>query len=109
MQVEVSWSKNISKVKNVGVAIIKNSGEYIFGANTLEKPPELKHSTITYDVMLSLGPGKYYLMAGLFGKTKYDQISFQEHGPQFIVEADPLDTEHGTARLQNSWVEKNDR
>jgi ABC-2 type transport system ATP-binding protein len=105
MRVDMSWAADLKGVQNVGVAIIKNSGEYMFGANTIDEPIKLKGNKITYDVILSLGPGKYYLMAGLFGETKYKQIDFLERGPQFIIDDNPLDVEHGVVRLQHVWEE----
>lgn len=103
MLVRVSWPKELKGVENAGVAIIKNSGEYVFGANTLGKSVKITKPTIDYQVNLTLGPGKYHLMAGLFGKTKYEVIDFLDLGPQFIVKEDPQDLEHGLTRLDNEW------
>ena len=103
MTISMSWPPSLKGVKNVGVAIIKNSGEYLYGANTLDDPPKNLGTNMRYRVNLDLGPGKYYLMAGVFGETKYDVIDFLDHGPQFIVEFDPEDNEHGLLRLRHTW------
>lgn len=108
LRVELSWPKKMDDVKNVGIAIIKNSGEYVFGANTLDQPKDVSAHKIRYDVELSLGPGKYYLMAGLFKDTKYEVVDFLDHGPGFIVENDPTETAHGLVRLKHEWKEVHD-
>lgn len=108
LRVQLEWDKTIKNVQNVGIAIIKNSGEYIFGANTLDSSIELKNNKINYHVKLDLGPGNYYLMAGLFGRTKYDVIDFLNHGPHFYVNDNPSDQEHGMVRLNSKWETADD-
>lgn len=107
MNVEVKWPAKYNNVKNIGVAIIKNSGEFMYGTNTLKDPPKITGDSFNYKVNLDLGPGKYYLMAGIFGETKYEVIDFLNHGPVFRVETDPTDVEHGLVRLTHKW-ESND-
>lgn len=106
--VEISWPEGIGSVQNAGLAIIKNSGEYIFGSNTLKNALNLKGNKAFYDVQLSLDPGKYYVMVGLFGKNKDDVIEFLDHGEEFIIEDEPDDRFHGIARLQHNWSTKRD-
>lgn len=103
MYVEMSWSKKLKDVKNVGIAVIKNSGEYMFGSNTLDHPLSLSQDKVRYEVDLTLGPGKYYLMAGLFKDTKYEVVEFLDHGPGFIIENDPMESTHGAVRLNYKW------
>lgn len=106
MKVRVSWSEALDGVSNAGVAIIKNSGEYMYGSNTLglSKPP--KSNEITYVVNLDLGPGKYYLMAGLFGQDRSEVIDFMERGPEFVINEDPDDELAGLVRLKDEWIIK---
>lgn len=85
--VQLSWKDGV--VKHAGVAILKQSGEYLFGPNTyLDKQP-LKNGAreIYYSVKLSLAEGEYYLKAGIFGETDKDVIDFIDNGPSFSIEA----------------------
>lgn len=105
MIIEIEWPKKIGDVKNVGIAVMKNSGEYIHGANTLGKNIIPKDATkVRYAVNLSLGPGKYHITAGVFGETRNDIIDFIEKGPEFIVaEAEEIN-EEGLTRLGYKWL-----
>jgi hypothetical protein len=103
MLVRVTWPGELSSVLNVGVAIVKNSGEFMFGANTLGKKVSFKNTT-SYQVELSLGPGKYYIMAGLFGETRDNVIEFLDKGPEFLIVKDDNDNSDGAVRLQHKWI-----
>lgn len=104
MKVEVSWPKHLKGVKNAGVAIVKRSGEFVFGANTFNDGVNLdnKHK-IVHTVKLSLGPGKYSLMAGLFGNQESETIDFLGKGPSFIVKTKESDVNQGLVRLEYTW------
>lgn len=87
LYVKMAWSK--PNVRFVGVAIMRQSGEYVFGPNTYQDKLELNgRMDITYKVTLNLGEGEYFLKAGIFGKNDADIIDFQEEGPRFIVNRD---------------------
>lgn len=103
IRVKVTWPKDLSGVENVGIALIKKSGEYIYGTNTIGDNPKLRGGTIGYNLKLTLGPGKYYLMVGLFGKDKYKVIEFLDHGPEIILEEDLNEKEDGVVRLNHTW------
>jgi ABC-2 type transport system ATP-binding protein len=104
LTVGVSWPKNTPKVSNVGVGIVKQSGEFIFGANTFNEDVKLNgECKIVYSVKLSLGPGKYYLMAGLFGDKQSQTIDFLSKGPQFIIRPKEGDVNQGLGRLEYKW------
>lgn len=105
---KISWQPKLGDVQNIGLAIIKNSGEYIFGTNTIKSPLDLKNNYAFYRVKLSLDPGKYYVMVGLFGRNKDDVIEFLDHGDEFVVEDEPDDRYHGIARLQHEWSTERD-
>ncbi len=103
--VEVSWPKSTPKVSNVGVGIVKQSGEFVFGANTFNEEVKLRgKNKITYSVKLSLGPGKYYLMAGLFGDKQNQTIDYLNEGPQFIIRPKEDDVNQGLSRLKYKWT-----
>lgn len=104
LKVELSWPKDLPKVKNVGIAIMKQSGEFIFGANTFDSKLDLKgKNKIDYEVKLSLGPGKYRLAAGLFGDKESEVVDFWGGGPKFIVRSKSGDTSQGLAHLKHDW------
>lgn len=103
IKVIVNWPVNLKNVRNVGLAIHKNSGEYIFGDNTLDIEQELKGNSLEYTVRLDLGPGKYHFVAGLFGDTSKEIIDFIHQGPEFIIKANPEDNIQGLMRLSSKW------
>ena len=103
MTIEVGWPKKYDNVKHVGVAIVKNSGEFVYGGNTFTQNPKIDSNSIINEISLDIGSGKYHLMAGLFGETKYDVIDFVNIGPEFMIRTDSKDQEHGIARLKSIW------
>jgi len=101
--VEVSWPNSYTDVKNIGIAIIKNSGEYVFGANTFKKSIDLSSSSVKYDVSLSLGPGKYYISVGLFNNDPSTNTHILGKGPSFIITPGVDYSQGGLCRLEHSW------
>lgn len=74
MTVEIEWPKSLRGVKNVGVAIIMNTGEFVFGTNIFATDVDIRNGMITYDVKLNIGPGKYHLMAKCLGIQSKTQL-----------------------------------
>ncbi len=73
-------------VKNVGVAIFKQDGEYIYGTNTIIDKVKLNNKkAIDYIVHLPLAEGRYFLKVGLFGNTDSEHIDFEERGSSFTI------------------------
>lgn len=105
LNLDIAWPRDRPGVKNVGVAIVKQTGEFVFGANTFGHRHKLQSSSISYSVKLELGPGKYHLMVGLFGKSEREVVEFLDDGPQFIVRRGAKDTQTGIARLEHTWGE----
>lgn len=103
MNVKIEWPDKLNNVKHAGIAIVKNSGEFMFGANTLSEKLKINENKILYKVELSLSPGKYYLMAGLFGNNRYDVIDFLDKGPEIIIEKNSNDDLDGMVRLRHEW------
>lgn len=99
--VRLKWDRD--DVSNAGVAIMKQSGEYIFGPNTFKDKYKFKDGQkfIDYKVTLNLGAGDYFIKAGLFGKTDSDVLEFVDEGPTFIVESKGL--WGGITALEHSW------
>ena len=84
MSVKLKWTQ--PKVKNVGVAIFRDNGEYVFGPNTYQDKYIMKNSNeAEYQVKLNLGEGEYFLKAGLMGDKDTETIAFIEEGPHFII------------------------
>lgn len=103
MTLYLSWPSSVKGVMNVGIAFIKNSGEFIYGPNTLSLLKKIQHNKVTYRVELPLAPGKYNIKAAILGKTKYDIIEFVEKGPEFIMNDDPNNHSTGLVKLKDEW------
>jgi len=105
MTVEVSIKKSNKKIKNIGIAIIKNSGEYVNGANTIQNKISINQGdTLKYTVKLDIGAGKYHISYGLFGDDGNKIIDFVEKGPEFIVSVNPDSNQEGIAMLNHEWT-----
>jgi ABC-type polysaccharide/polyol phosphate transport system ATPase subunit len=100
--VQLSWPEEL-KVMNAGVAIYKQSGEYIFGTNTLLDKISIKKNSLEYSVNLSFGPGRYFVAAGLFGKTDREVIEFVSDGPSFSLKAEEKARWEGLINLNHKW------
>lgn len=101
--VQLTWKRD--NVKHAGVALYKQSGEYVFGPNTYkEKRPPLKNKELFYTLRLEVGEGEYYLKAGLFGKTDKDIMEFVDEGPKLIIESGKQQTPwEGITYLPHTW------
>jgi ABC-type polysaccharide/polyol phosphate transport system ATPase subunit len=104
--IQLKWS--MPGVHNAGVAIIKQTGEYIFGPNTyLENKSFHDLKEIFYKVRLDLMPGEYFLKLGLFGETDSDVLEFVDEGPSFLIEADDDQPRWGgLTQLEHKWGNK---
>jgi len=91
-------------VKNAGVAIYKNSGEYVFGDNTLEESKKITGKSLQYELKLDVGPGRYHLAVGLFGESDKDVIYALSQGPEFVVTQKLGDEKEGIVRLESEWI-----
>lgn len=103
MTVKMHWPEELIGVKNLGIAIHKNSGEYICGDNTFGLEISPQSNNAVYKVKLDLGPGTYYLVAGLFGEKDSDIVNFLPKGPEFMIKADSKDQIQGLTRLKSDW------
>ncbi len=99
--VKLNWEYD--GVENAGVAIIKRSGEYVFGPNTFKENLKLTDKrSIEYEVELNLGPGEYYIKAGLFGDDAKQVVDFVDEGPSIIIEGRNVPW-GGITHLKHSW------
>ena len=101
--VKLSW--NYPDVKNVGVAIFRENGEYVFGPNTYQDKYKIKNiNEAEYTVKLNLNEGDYFIKAGLTGKRDIDTIAFIEEGPHFSVQRDYKHGRWGgVTNLDHTW------
>ncbi len=101
--VKLSW--NYPDVKNVGVAIFRENGEYVFGPNTYQDKYRIKNiNEAEYTVKLNLNEGDYFIKAGLTGKRDIDTIAFIEEGPHFSVQRDYKHGRWGgVTKLDHTW------
>lgn len=97
--------KPTTKLKNIGVAIMRQDGVYCFGTNTrldgyefegrkklalkLEKPPLL--------------PGTYLLKVGFFGKRDINVLEFIEQAEKFKIISEENAGFHGVVAIKHSW------
>jgi ABC-type glutathione transport system ATPase component len=102
LSVKLSWPKELN-VKNAGVAIYKQSGEYIFGANTIYDKITLRGNSLDYKVSLTFGAGRYFVVAGLFGETDKETIEFVSAGPSFSLKAQEKARWEGLVNLNHKW------
>ena len=106
MLVRLSWTRD--DVQHAGVAVYKQSGEYIFGPNTFkEKQASLKKKELYYRVKLDIGTGEYYLKAGLFGESDSKILEFVDDGPSFMLDGKKgKESWEGIIKLPHAWGDK---
>lgn len=103
LKFELKW-ENHPEIKNVGIAIIKDTGEYIFGANTILDKINLRGSTIQYGLECNIVPGEYSIAVGLFGETDAFAISHHPSIGIFVVEPTSATASWaGITKLNHEW------
>ena len=100
MKVKLNWKND--DVENAGVTLFKGN-EYLYGTNTFGQSVDLKEGTVELDIKLNLGPGKYRIGAGIFGKTEADSILYIPDGPEFIIEGKGASEWGGVTKLESNW------
>lgn len=93
-------------IRNVGLALLTQSGEYVYGTNTIIDGFKVTGKEIEYNLRLNLGKGEYNFTIGLFGETESQAIDFIENGPSFIIEQTENDLWGGVTQLASSWSSK---
>ena len=107
LTVDFSWDDSLP-LKNIGTAIVKESGEFLFGVNTLklESMRQIvnrhEHS-FSLDIDLNLGPGRYHLMYGAFGEERVDSLEFVDRGPSFVIVKDKDQDWEGIVQMESRW------
>lgn len=103
MKIHFSWNTNdmSDTVHTVGAAIFKGN-EHVYGLNTIGLRDTFDGKA-QLDVQLNLGPGKYKIVAGLFGKNSSEVRTFNSDGPEFVVNADEHSSWEGITNLEAQW------
>lgn len=103
VHIDMSWDAN-DAIKNVGIAITKDTGEYVFGTNTIIDDAKINGEKITYEFVANLIPGKYSISTGIFGELDTDVIHFNPAAIEFIVEPAANQGDWGgITQLEHSW------
>jgi len=106
VQVLVTWG--IDGVYNVGVALIKKTGEYIYATNTFVDGESINGKSVGYKFKASLSEGEYSIMIGLFGKNDKETILLVDDAGTFVVNKNPNDNRwEGLVKLDSEWNSKN--
>lgn len=107
LTVEMAWEK--TGVENVGVSIVRENGDFIFGQNTFfdrSGAALVKNQSAVFRTVLNLSEGNYFIIAALFGKNETDRLAYEEKGPTFVVNRDKSDTRWGgITKLEYEWRE----
>ncbi len=98
---DISWDSDL--IKNVGVALVKQTGEYVFGTNTFVDTKNIKGKRIAYSVKLDIGPGEYRFVVGTFGEKETDIIKFVEDTPVFSIRQAGTLGWQGITKLDHNW------
>ncbi|MFZ1250257.1 MAG: ABC transporter ATP-binding protein [Candidatus Microsaccharimonas sp.] len=100
---EIEWAK--TSVRNIGVAIIGSSGEYLYATNTDVDNFNIVGQSVQYTLKLDLAPGKYHVMVGLFGISHMEQIRIIDEAAKFTIKStDAAQTWEGLVKLESKWT-----
>ena len=100
MNLDIGWPQNI-EVKKVGVAIMNNRDECIFGSNTGDM--ELHENCIKHNVKLSLGPGIYHLTVAIYDELG-KPIELISNGWRFTIQDDYSYETTGLMRFEYDYA-----
>jgi ABC-type polysaccharide/polyol phosphate transport system ATPase subunit len=108
MQARISWEKE--GVRNVGVAIFRQSGEYIFGINTYLDGSTISNKnckSISFQTTLNMSEGEYFIKADTYGENDGFRIDSNNEGSNFVVSRNKDDIRWGgLTKLKYQWEEK---
>lgn len=102
ISIQLGWKDN-QPIKNVGIALLKQSGEYIFGANTILDSYKINGDSVKYKLRLNVAPGDYSFTVGLFGETEADALEFIDNGPKIVVRNSKDIQWGGLTMLAHDW------
>lgn len=101
--VAIQWTD--PKINNIGVAILRRDGVYMFGTNTYQDKHSVVGKEILYTVSLDIAEGSYFLKVGAFGRTDKEKIDFLDEGPKFTVNRayESRNRWGGVTQLERHW------
>lgn len=107
---DVYLEVNIPKGQGVGIAgfVLQKNGEEVFATNTIGKKINFNKEKVRLKLTLSVGDGRYKIIAGLFGKSRHEVIKFIE-GPDLVIHGQPKlgpkgEEWHGITYLHSEWM-----
>ncbi len=100
LHIEIEW-KN-PDIKNVGIALLTQAGQFVYGVNTIDDGVTLRGNKAQYDLKLDIGRGEYNLTLGFFGDTPKDEIEYITEIESFTVKSSDKSWD-GVARLSHKW------
>lgn len=98
--VNITWEND--DIKNVGLALMSQKGEYIYGSNTIIENHKPVNNKVEYRLQPNLGAGDYVFTVGLFGKSEKEPIDFIENGPSFVIDSKSQNW-GGITKLNSKW------
>ena len=102
MVINLSWPMH-KNVTDAGVMICTSIGETVYGTNTFIDKKNFKGNSLSCTLKLSLGAGKYYVVAGTFLNTPEHRVDFIDKGPYFYVNHEKQIKGVGITRLIHDW------
>lgn len=100
LQIRMEWKPD-ARIKNAGVSIFRDDGQYIFGTNTIVDKADVTDTGVVYEITANLGGAHYFVQAALFGAVEDDRVYTIYDGPNFSISAPP--TWQGTTFLEHEW------
>ena len=97
----ITW-RDTSTAKNVGVAIIADTGQYVYGTNTIIDGSQIKKNRVKYEATLNLGTGGYHVQVGIFGELDSEKVYYREEALTFRMVND--EEWQGTTKLNHKWI-----
>jgi ABC-2 type transport system ATP-binding protein len=98
--IKVSWESG--DIKNIGIALLKQSGEYVYGTNTAIEKKKINNNRVEYRIKLAVTEGDYHFLIGFFGANEKEQLYFAEHDLYFTVNKN-REGWGGIVKLDHSW------
>lgn len=96
----INWKS--SKIKNLGVALFKQSGEYIYGTNTFIDKIDIKSTRVNYKIKADINEGEYRFLVGFFGSGRSEVIYFAENNLFFSIKSGTVKW-GGLTKLGHEW------
>lgn len=100
IQIRLEWKPD-ERIKNAGVAIFRDDGQYVFGTNTIIDKVQVNERGAVYEFTANLGGAHYFVQSALFGSGEDDRVYSVYDGPNFSISTPP--TWQGVTFLDHKW------